>query len=76
MTFNLSTINRNIMKTLPINSAPYTAELYLRKCKERKNSKRINLFEKLYQGACIAVAICAICFIGVSLIHITIILSK
>lgn len=67
------------MKTIPINSAPFTAALYLRKCEEKKNSmacRRIDLFERIYRGAWLGFAGCGLLLCGVAFIQIGLLLSK
>jgi len=67
------------MKTIPINKAPYTAALYLRKCEERRNNRacrRINLFERIYRGTLLVFLALAFTFCGIALIQIALILSK
>ena len=63
------------MKTFPLNKAPYSAALYLRKCEEKKTN-RIAIFERAYRVACLAVAgIAAVAACG-AVLEIAFILAK
>lgn len=67
------------MKTFPLNKAPYSAALYLRKCEEKKNSaacRRIDFFERAYRSACLAVAAVASVTCLVAVLEIAFILTK
>ena len=63
------------MKTFPLNKAPYSAALYLRKCEEKKTNK-IAIFERVYRAACLTVAgIAAVAACG-AVLEIAFILAK
>lgn len=67
------------MKTLFINTAPYTAALYLRKCEEKRNfkaCKRIDLFERVYRASLVSVAYVGIIVSGIAILEIAFILAK
>lgn len=63
------------MKTFPLNKAPYSAALYLRKCEEKKINK-IAIFERVYHSACLAVAFVASVACLVAALNILTILVK